>query len=99
MPEIGFVPGMRLNSVSIETAGNLVNRKQYEVQFDVNKIDKAIGHYLEESLQMAVKSYNWTPLGNLEICEDCDVGKSKQKNTNKYWLLGSKNTGGILSPH
>ena len=39
------------------------------------------------------KCYDWKLLGKFKTCEDCAVGKAKQKNTNKEWLQGSKNPG------
>jgi hypothetical protein len=50
-----FVSGVRLNPVSIKTAGNVVNRKKYEVKFDTNKIHKDIGHCGEEALRITAK--------------------------------------------
>jgi hypothetical protein len=89
----GFMSGVSLNPVSIETAGNVVDSKKYEVKFDINKLHKAIGNCGEKSSRITAKSYDWKLLGKLETCEDCTVGKTKQKNTNKQWLQGSKNPG------
>ena len=89
----GFVSGVCLNPVSVELAGNVVDSKKAEVKFDINKLHKAIGHCGEEALKITAKSYDWKLLGKLETCEDCAVGKAKQKNTNKEWLQGSKNPG------
>ena len=36
--------GVRLNPVSIKSAGNVVDSKKAEVKFDINKLQKAIGH-------------------------------------------------------
>jgi hypothetical protein len=63
------------------------------VKFDINKLHKAIGHCGEEALKITAKSYDWKLFGKLETCEDCAIGKAKQKNTNKEWLQGSKNPG------
>jgi hypothetical protein len=52
----GFLSGVCLNLVSIETTGNVVNRKKYEVKFDINKLHKAIGHIGEEALRKIAKS-------------------------------------------
>jgi hypothetical protein len=88
----GFVSGLRLNPVTIETAGNVVNRKQYEVKFDWNKLHKAIGHCGKGASRITANSYDWKLLGKIETCEDCAVGKSKQKRINKQWLKSSKNS-------
>jgi hypothetical protein len=70
----------------INTAGNVVNSKKYEVKFDINKVHKYIGHCGEEALRITTEAYDWKSLGKLESCEDCFVGKAKQKNTDKQWL-------------
>jgi hypothetical protein len=54
----GFVSGVRLNPVSIKTAGNMVNRKEYDVKFDINKLHKFIGHCGEEVLWIKAKSHD-----------------------------------------
>jgi hypothetical protein len=46
---------VHLNPVSMETSGNVVNRKQYEVKFDINKLHKAIGYCGEVALQIKAK--------------------------------------------
>jgi hypothetical protein len=72
-----------LKSQSQRVAGNVINIKKYEVKFDKNKLHKAILQCGEDALRMTAKSYDWKLLGKLETCEDCTVGKEKQKNTNK----------------
>ena len=90
----GFVSGVCLNPVSVESAGNVVDSKKAEVKFDINKLHKAIGHCGEEALKITAKSYDWKLLGKLETCEDCAVGKSKAEETLiKEWLQGSRNPG------
>jgi hypothetical protein len=42
--------GMRLNTISINMAGNTVDRKIAEVKFDMNKIHKSIGNCGKEAL-------------------------------------------------
>jgi hypothetical protein len=88
-----FVSEVHLNPVSIELAGNMVTSKKAEVIFNINMLHKAIGHCGEEALKIISKSYNWKRLGKFETCEDCAVGKAKQKNNNKQWLQDSKNPG------
>jgi hypothetical protein len=88
-----FVSGVRINPISIKMAGNMINSKKYEVKFDINKLHKAIGRFGQEALQIAARAYDWKLFGKIETCEDCAVGKAKQKNTNKQWLQGSKNPG------
>jgi mRNA-degrading endonuclease YafQ of YafQ-DinJ toxin-antitoxin module len=65
---------VRLNPVSIETAGNVVDSKKHDVKFDINKLHKAIRHCREEALRIKAKYYNRKLLGKLETCEDCAVG-------------------------
>jgi hypothetical protein len=52
----GVVSGVRLNLVYIKMVGNVVNRKQYEVKFYINKLHKAIEHCGEEALRITAKS-------------------------------------------
>jgi hypothetical protein len=82
----GIVSGVRLNPVPIETEGNLVKRKKYEVKFDINKFHKTIGNCGKEALRIKTRSYDQKMLGKLETCEDCAVRKSVQKSTNKQLL-------------
>jgi hypothetical protein len=69
----------------------VVNKKKYEIKFDIHKLHKAFGKPSEEALRRTDKSY-----GNFETCEDCAVGKAKQKSTNNQWLQGIKNPGEII---
>jgi hypothetical protein len=75
----GIVSGVRLNSMSIETSGNVVNSKKYEVKFDINKLHKAIERCGEEALRITAKSYDWKLLAKLETCEDCAFKKQSRK--------------------
>jgi hypothetical protein len=70
--------GVRLNTISIKTAGNVVDSKKYEVKLDISKLHKAIRHCGKEPSRITAKSYDWKFLGKLETCEDCAVGKAKQ---------------------
>jgi hypothetical protein len=70
--------GVCLNPISIETAGNVVDRKKSDVNFDIIRSIKRIENFGEEELRVAAKSYDWKLIGKVETCENFAVGKSKQ---------------------
>jgi hypothetical protein len=80
------VSGVCLNPVSINTAGNVVYSKKYEVEDDLNKLHKGIGHCGKDALRITAKSYDWKLPGKFKTYEECAFGKPKHKNTNKHWL-------------
>jgi hypothetical protein len=58
--------------------------------YDTNYLDKAFGHYGLETLKNTARMYGFRFTGQFELCEDCAIAKSRQKNINKAWS-GSSN--------
>jgi hypothetical protein len=47
---------------------------------DVKNLHKILGHCGEVNARLTGKAYGYEILGKFYVCEDCSIGKSRQKN-------------------
>ena len=62
-------------------------------EIDVNTLHRRLGHSCEQVTRKAGKSLGLKVSGKFQICEDCAVGKAKQKKLPKISENKSKNVG------
>jgi GAG-pre-integrase domain len=60
---------------------------------DINKFHKRIGHCGTDRLKRTATIHNLKLKGELKVCEDCALAKSRQKYVNQYWKGGSQAPG------
>jgi hypothetical protein len=72
----GFVSGVKMQQLK-EEAMLSVNK---EKKVDIKVVHNVLGHVPEEVIKSTADYYNWKVEGQLDKCEDCAMGKIRQKN-------------------
>ena len=65
-------------------------------KFEINVLHSTLAHANESYVKSTAKHYGWEVTGNLSVCENCAMAKSKQKNTSKVTTTPAEEPGDRL---